>query len=635
MPTLWEAERRHAAHYAGLLRELQEAYRDGDHDAAVNRFEQDWDQLRKGQAWATAELDRGGEGRWLVQPYAAFGHNLLRLRRPPSELIRWLDPALSITSEIGDAGMRAEKLNLRAAAAYDQGKFGDALLFYDRALAELSQEDAAGDDPEYVTMMRGGILRNLAASYQRMGSFEEAVARYEESLAIARRRGDRREEGSILGNLGISYAEHDDDERAVSYYRQALDIATEIHDESERDLWLGNLGNSYVSLGRLQDGVDHLEQALAIARGKHDRAEEGIRLGGLGSAYLSLDQPERARQYIEQALAIAREMGSAYSEAIEIHRLGLVHLRLGQNDEAVHCFGQAAERFEALGLAPLADRSAKNLRVARGCQADELFNLGSEHLRHQRWPEAIDAYTRGWEISGEIGDQRRESEILGHLGFAEQAVGRLDLAESHFRDVIEVDSQLDDIKLRAHHILNLANVYHQRDELEAARERYVEALAMLDPEQDRELAANSFANLGAIDAHRGRLAEARGHYQKASEAYAALGMADLVERVQQDLADLGGGAGMDERTASELGLFLMNEHLSGSVAGLTVVFTNGSAVSARLAAIALGQDFPQITVALPDGRVGRLDLSAVSLVTVRLTDGGTRVFGEEQDPATP
>jgi hypothetical protein len=92
---------------------------------------------------------------------------------------------------------------------------------------------------------------------------------------------------------------------------------------------------------------------------------------------------------------------------------------------------------------------------------------------------------------------------------------------------------------------------------------------------------------------------------------------------------------MDERTASELGLFLMNEHLSGSVAGLTVVFTNGSAVSARLAAIALGQDFPQITVALPDGRVGRLDLSAVSLVTVRLTDGGTRVFGEEQDPATP
>jgi tetratricopeptide (TPR) repeat protein len=630
VPTLWEAEHRHARHYAVLLGELQEAYRAGDHDAVVNRFEQDWGQLRKGQVWARAELDRGGEDRRIVVAYAAFGHDLLRLRRPPSELIGWLDSALSILSEPGgSSGMTSEMLNLRANAALDAGKYEDAVLYYNRALAELDPEGIADDDPGYVSSTHGGILRNIAAAYQRMGRFEEAVSKYEQSLAIARRRGDRREEGSILGNLGIAYAEHDEDERAVSYYRQALDISAETHDESERGMWLGNLGNSYVSLGRFQDGVDNLEQALAIARSRGDRGVEGVRLGGLGAAYLTLDQPERAQQYIEQALAIAREMGSGYSEAIEIHRLGLVYLRLGRTDQAVNRFARAAERFEALGLAPLADRAARGLHKARGLQADELFNLAKEHEGRQQWAQAIDAYARGREISRDIGDRQRESQILGNLGFAEHMAGRLDVAERHFLDVIEIDSQLEAFELRAPHILNLANLYHQRGELGAARERYIDALAMIDPEHDRELAANSFLNLGAIDAECWRLAEARGHYQKAGEAFAALGKPDLVERVQQALADLGGRPGMSERTASELGLFLMNKQLSGSVADLTVLFTNGSAVSARLVGVALGQDFPQVVVALPDGRVGRLDFPAVSLLTVLLADGSTRVFGEE------
>jgi tetratricopeptide (TPR) repeat protein len=501
VPTRWEAEHRHAAHYAGLLQELQEAYQAGHHDAAVSRFEQDWGQVRKGQAWAGQELDRGGEGRSLVELYCVFGHELLRLRRPPSELIHWLEPTLSIVSESGDPpGVLVETLNIRGMAAYDEGKIGEALLFYQRALARLS-EDTADDDPEYVARMRGGILRNIAAGYQRIGRFEEAAAGYEESLAIARHRGDRHEESSILGNLGIAYAEHDDNDRAVSYYRQALDIATEIHDESERDLWLGNLGNSYISLGRRQDGVDHLEEALTIARERRNRVEEGVRLGALGTAYLDLEQADRAREYIEEALAIAREMGNAHSEAVQLHRLGLLHFRLGHNDEAVSCLARAAERFEALGLAPLADRAAENLHVAREHQIDELCNLG----------------------------------------FAEQAAGRLDLAERHFLEVVKIDSQLDDINLRARHILNLADVHHLRGELDAASECYVEALAMLGPLEDRELAAKALANLGTIDAHRGRPAAVREHYQQASEAFAALGLADLVERVQQDLADLGEG----------------------------------------------------------------------------------------------
>jgi hypothetical protein len=186
---------------------------------------------------------------------------------------------------------------------------------------------------------------------------------------------------------------------------------------------------------------------------------------------------------------------------------------------------------------------------------------------------------------------------------AEQGAGHLDIAERHFLAVIDVDARLADVQTRAHHVLNLANLYQQRGDLPAARERYGEVLAMIDPSADRELAANAYANLRVIDAED-----------------------------ERSRASLGMGPAMDERTASDLGLFLVNQNLAGALAGLSIVFVDGATTPARLAGVELGGGLPRIAVALPDGRAGRLDLSAVWAVTVHLADGGERLFGGSQDP---
>ena len=627
MPTLREAEQRHARYYAQLLTRLQDMYQAGVYEPAVKSFEEEWSQLRKGQAWAYSELDRGDEGLRLFVRYAWFGRDLLQLRRPPSEFIRWLDPALPLISELGNHRMMAELLNVRVVAAFNEANFADAEAFSNRALAELVQVDPAGDDGEFIAKMQGAMLRNLAAVCQRTGRFEEAVDRSEQSLAVARDRGDRAEEGSLLGNLGITYAEHGDDERAITYYQQAADIADEVDDEIQREMWLGNMGNSLVSLGRLEEGAKNLEQALSMARRSGDRAREGMRLGGLAAVYRELDRPEHARECSEQALAIAREMGSAYSEATQLHQLGLLHLAAGRGDEAAACFTQAAERFAALGLESRADISAMGARTAREDRADALFDLGLEHQNQQRFPEAIDAYTRSLEISRQLDDPRRESQLLGNLGFAEQQAGHLDIAERHLLKVIEIDAGLADVTMSARHMLNLANLHQLRRDLDAARQRYDEVLALPGLSMDGEEAANAHANLGALDDHLGRLAAAREHYRRASEAFAALGMTESAEWTRRNLARLDIGPAMDERTASDLGLFLVNQHVSGDLAGLTIVTVDGAATPARLAGVELGPGLPRITVALPDGRSGNLDFFKVSAVTVHLADGGERHFG--------
>jgi tetratricopeptide (TPR) repeat protein len=89
-------------------------------------------------------------------------------------------------------------------------------------------------------------------------------------LAIARKGGDRRDEGVRLGCLGAAYARLGQAEKAVGCYGEALAIARELGDRQDEGNTLGNMGLAYVRLGRTGEAITVLVQASEIGREIND-----------------------------------------------------------------------------------------------------------------------------------------------------------------------------------------------------------------------------------------------------------------------------------------------------------------------------------------------------------------------------
>lgn len=112
MPSDHEAARRHAAYYAEALSIADSLFvRGGENiDRALFLFDSEWDNIRKGQAWATAESQRDDEAARLCSEYALEGAYLLNLRQPPRANTEWIESALDAARRLGDQTPQAAHL---------------------------------------------------------------------------------------------------------------------------------------------------------------------------------------------------------------------------------------------------------------------------------------------------------------------------------------------------------------------------------------------------------------------------------------------------------------------------------------------------------------------------------------------
>ena len=125
-------------------------------------------------------------------------------------------------------------------------------------LAEFELRCAARD---YDTAAR--LLNEVDFNYLNLWGHARLIASNRELLVghIC----DRRAEAVNLGNLGTAHLDLGHVQQAIAYYEQALAIAHEIGDRRGEAVRTGNLGLAYSSLGQMGKAIEHYEQALAIA----------------------------------------------------------------------------------------------------------------------------------------------------------------------------------------------------------------------------------------------------------------------------------------------------------------------------------------------------------------------------------
>ena len=278
MPSLQEARHRHASHYKDVAAIAHDLYLEGGEvlTSGLVMFDQEWDNIRVGQAWAVERVATDDRAARLCVEYCFASIHWLSLRIHPRERMHWLEAAVSAAREIGDPA-------------------------------------------------EGSALGNLGNVYAAIGEPRRAIECYQQALTIAREIGDRRGEGNALDSLGLAYGTLGETHRAIEFFHQHLAVAREIGDRRGESNALGGLGWANHRLGEVRRAIEFHQQALAIAREIGDRRSELVGLGNLGNAHLALGEPCDAIEFYQQDLAIAREIGDRRGEGNHSWNLGLLY----------------------------------------------------------------------------------------------------------------------------------------------------------------------------------------------------------------------------------------------------------------------------------------------------------------------
>lgn len=365
---------------------------------------------------------------------------------------------------------------------------------------------------------RLAALATLAQALRRAGRAQEAQARLEDALRMARRIGDVRHEGCLLLAFGGLHREQGRPAQARECHEAALAIARRVGDHAAESNAQSGLGILHREHGQIEQARECFATALAIARAEGDRREEGIVLGSLGLLASEAGQAEAAQSHLAAALDIARDVGDRTFA-------GAVHANLGQL-----------------------------------CNEQGLQDAASEH------------FNTALAIQREVGNRRLEAIVLGNLGAVCTQQGRAPEAHGYLQAALTIAREIGNRRHEGFLLLGLGILLHEQGCLPQAREHYDAALAVAREVEDRRSEAITLSRLGLLLVDLGQREEARAHYdfalvQARQGRYRRLegvilgGIGDLLARdgkVQEGLVSLRSGEEIlrEVRDREELGKLL-------------------------------------------------------------------------------
>ncbi len=297
---------------------------------------------------------------------------LLSLRGPFATHLAMLETSSQF--EQAEPSLRARGGLALGLARLAHGRLVEAFDTFERAL------------PLAVTApLQGRLHHGAASALRQQGRMDEAKARYEQALTLARRAPDRWLEGRVLGHLGGLAQEMGALEASRPLYERALAIHREVNDRRSEGIVLGNLGSYHHERRNDEQARTCFVTALALHREVGNRRSEGIVLSNLSSVARAHDSFDEATALLEQAQAIHREVGNTRFEAIGLYHLGVLALERADVLEAEHHFGQALALFTVvndrryLGVG-LAHRGAALAWLGRADEGQELLAQGVASL---------------------------------------------------------------------------------------------------------------------------------------------------------------------------------------------------------------------------------------------------------------
>jgi tetratricopeptide (TPR) repeat protein len=227
---------------------------------------------------------------------------------------RYLRLGLEAAEEAGDLGWQATFLNSLGFTAYYEGRWTEALEFYQRA-GDLF---VAIGDP----VTAGVLAVNIAEiSYER-GHLAEAEAMLRESLRIWRASGYRYFLAACLVHLGRVTARSHRFEETLALFDEALTMFTDVGAEEGVVDVMGRTAECRVLMSDADGALELIDDVWARTKGSDAGGPSApLRFRIRGYALAQLRRLDEARAAFDQSLEAARSLGQDLDVAVALDAL--------------------------------------------------------------------------------------------------------------------------------------------------------------------------------------------------------------------------------------------------------------------------------------------------------------------------
>jgi tetratricopeptide (TPR) repeat protein len=322
--------------------------------------------------------------------------------------------AVRAARRAGDSRAEAEARRVLALYLGQRGRYAEALVATDHALAALDTRSAAlpppGGTPDEgvraARTLRIEVLLTRGALFRQTGECDRAIEVYAEAYALLARFGPRRLLAQVLNALGVACFSRGDYEDALTLYRASIASQRETGQRDRLGVALSNAGQAYAALGREDLAMKFLRKALDVfaAFGNRGVGSADARVA-LSEVYTARGETEAALAELELARREASSSGSTYDmvrvrlgEALVALVRGDFHGARASADEAERIAGEAgitqyllhARALGAEAAARAGDR-ASALRLADRVLADPAL---SEPWRIERGDRVLQSLER-------------------------------------------------------------------------------------------------------------------------------------------------------------------------------------------------------------------------------------------------
>ncbi len=443
----------------------------------------------------------------------------------------------------GDLTGQAFSVNNIAVIYNDQGKYNDALKYYEESfqvklksfekdssdncieniansltgkgmcLVNLSRSTEAYETYQLalkyleisnsfsLVTRRADLYNYMGTTQRKLGNLTEARKYYNMALSIKRELGDRAGEADILDN--IAYVT-DNTTEANKMYQQAYQIKIDLGDKSGAGFSMSNAGQTYWTLGEYQKAIDAHNLALKLRTEANDRSGQAYSYSKLGGLYKASGEPTKAIENYNKAIEIYKELGKKKEVAEIYNDLGTNFNNVKDYEKALINYTEAMKIYESI--------------EAKTELAGSYSDIATVYYSLKDFKKSKEFEYKALKIQEETGD--KEGQMYVYLTIGEIALFydyKPDSAMIDYQNALKLAELTDSKSNIAYCKTFIARLKNTSGKTNEAFQIFEENLKTYQELQDKSSEAEMLIELGGLKSGSGDFTAAEDYYSKAKE----------------------------------------------------------------------------------------------------------------------